>query len=118
MKIRLVLLIISTLLLFSCGDGIDKSFHANGNDNSWSLTITKDREVHFNMKGMQKEITFSIEGEKYMEFLHSHKENGVFLEFNILDRECHNYIREKQDTKQVIIRVNDVKYLGCGEFRE
>lgn len=106
------------MLLMSCGDGIDQSFSASANDNTWSLMITKDREVHFNMQGLQKEITFSIEGEKYMDFLHTHKENGVLLEFNILDRECHNYIEKEQDTKQVIIRVNDVKSLGCGEFRD
>lgn len=105
-------------MFVSCGDGDTKSFSASGDNPMWSLSISKEREVRFSMKGMEKEITFKMDDERFTEYLHKHQDSDMLLEFNILERECHNYSKEKTDTRQVIIRLNGEKFLGCGEFRE
>lgn len=115
---KLLLLAFISIMLVGCGDGITKSFSASGDNPMWSLSISKERDVRFSMKGMEKEITFNMGEEKYMEYLHKHQDGDMLLEFNILERECHNYSKEKTDTRQVIIRLNGDKFLGCGEFRE
>lgn len=113
------MLLFGLMILVSCGDGIDQAFSATGDDASWNLMITKDREVHFNMKGLDKEIVFSIADETYIGYLHSHKEGNTLFEFNILDRDCPGYTEgEEHTTNQVIIRLNGEKYIGCGHFRD
>lgn len=118
MKFRFLILLVGLVLLVSCGDGINSSFSASGDDATWSLMITKDRVVHFNKKGMDKEIVFSIADETYIGYLHSHKEGNMLFEFNILDRDCPKYSDGDHTTNQVIIRLNGDKYLGCGQFRD
>lgn len=113
-----VLLVLLGVLLFSCGENIDQSFSASGDNPMWSLNISKEKDVRFSMKGMEKEIVYNMGEEKYTETLHKHQDGETLLEFNILERECHNYIKEKTRTFQVIIRLNGEKFLGCGQFRE
>ncbi len=113
-----LLIFISVLLLASCKEDIDQSFSASGDNPMWSLNITKEKDVRFSMKGMDKEIVYNMGEEKYTETLHKHQDGETLLEFNILERECHNYVKEKTQTFQVIIRVNGEKFLGCGQFRD
>jgi len=115
---KAILLVISIILLFSCSENIDQSFSASGDNPMWSLSISKEKDVRFSMKGMDKEIVYNMGDEKYTETLHIHQDGDILLEFNILERECHNYIKEKTETFQVIIRVNGEKFLGCGQFRD
>jgi len=116
--VKILLISIITFCFVSCSGEIDKSFSASGDDPMWSLNISKEKEVRFSMKGMENEIVYNMGDEKYIEFLHKHQEGDILFEFNILDRECHNYIKEKTETKQVIIRLNGEKFMGCGQFRE
>lgn len=115
---RVLLVFVSLLFLASCSEDINQSFSASGDNPMWSLSISKEKEVRFSMKGMDKEIVYNMGEEKYTETLHQHKEDGMLLEFNILERECHNYTKEKTQTFQVIIRLNGDKFLGCGQFRD
>ena len=113
-----LLLVFLGVLLFSCSENIDQSFSASGDDPMWSLSISKEKDVRFSMKGMDKEIVYNMGEEKYTETLHKHQEGDLLLEFNILERECHNYVKEKTATFQVIVRLNGEKYLGCVQFRD
>lgn len=113
-----MLLVFISVLLFSCSENIDQSFSASGDNPMWSLAISKEKDVRFSMKGMEKEIVYNMGEEKYTETLHKHQDGETLLEFNILERECHNYTKEKTKTFQVIIRLNGEKFLGCGQFRE
>jgi uncharacterized membrane protein len=115
---KVLLVLVSLLFLASCSEDIEQSFSASGDNPMWSLAISKEKEVRFTMKGMDKEIVYNMGDEKYTETLHQHKEDGTFLEFNILERECHNYTKEKTQTFQVIVRLNGDKFLGCGQFRD
>ncbi|MFA7326454.1 MAG: hypothetical protein WC121_07320 [Candidatus Kapaibacterium sp.] len=115
---KVLLIIISALLLASCKENIDQSFSASGDNPMWSLSISKEKDVRFSMKGMDKEIVYNMGEEKYTESLHKHQDGDILLEFNILERECHNYTKEKTETFQVIIRLNGEKFLGCGQFRD
>lgn len=113
-----VLLVFLSILLFSCSENIDQSFSASGDDPMWSLSISKEKDVRFSMKGLEKEIVYNMGDEKYTETLHKHQDGDMLLEFNILERECHNYEKEKTATFQVIVRLNNEKYVGCGQFRD
>ncbi|MER3329248.1 MAG: hypothetical protein RIF34_06675 [Candidatus Kapaibacterium sp.] len=115
---KTILLLLSILLLASCSENIDQSFSASGDNPMWNLYINKEKDVRFSMKGMDKEIVYNMGEEKYTETLHKHQEGDVLLEFNILERECHNYVKEKTQTFQVIVRINGEKFLGCGKFRD
>ncbi len=116
--LKLSLLSVTLLLAFSCSDPYEKSFSASGDDPFWSLNITPEKDVTFSMKGMEEEIKFNIGEDKYMDFLHKHTQNGMLLEYNIIDRECHNYEREDTETYMVIVRLDGEKYVGCGQFRD
>lgn len=115
---RVLIVFVCMLLLASCKESIDQSFSASGDNPMWSLNISKEKDVRFSMKGMEKEIVYNMGEEKYTESLHKHKDGDMLLEFNILERECHNYTKEKTQTFQVIVRLNGDKFLGCGQFRD
>jgi uncharacterized membrane protein len=117
-KIILLSIISITFIIIGCSDPYDKKFSASGDNPYWSLNISPEKDVTFSMKGMENEIKFNIGEDKYMDFLHTHTENGILFEYNILDRECHNYEREDTETYMVIVRLDGEKFVGCGQFRE
>ncbi len=111
--------VLSTIIfLAGCSDPYDKKFSASGDSPYWSLNISPEKDVSFSMKGMDNEIKFNIGEDKYMDYLHKHTQDGMLFEYNILDRECHNYEREDTETYMVIIRLDGTKYVGCGQFRD
>lgn len=111
------LLLFIAFLFISCSEEYSRKFVGQGNSEPfWNIEIKANDYILLNKPGEFENIKFDFDKPIKEGYLMVVENDSTYLDINILDRDCPDRMSGDLFKNQIIIRINDEKFIGCGGF--